>query len=151
MKLMFWGMESPTWVTILLLILTSGLLVYSFNFLMRKTFNLKKDEFVGNRHVNTLHKVIDRWIIVLFIALIFVGAIVDSIRENLGPVFLLQPFVLAFELIFVSQIVRIFMEWKHVENRHVYIARIVELLFYIILLLVGYKYLVMDNILNISI
>jgi len=98
-----------------------------------------------------LHKRINIWLVVIFIGLVFLGIVINVIREPLEPIYLLEPQILVFEFIFVKQLVTIFMQWKHIDNPNVYLFSIVELIFYFTLLLVGFKYFILDNIFNLPI
>lgn len=138
---------SSIWVKIILLILVIGGIVFLFDYSMRKVFNLKKEKN-PDRYINDLHKRINIWLIVIFIGLVFLGIVINAIREPFEPIYLLEPQILVFEFIFVRQLVKIFIEWKHINNPNVYLFSIAELIFYFMLLLVGYKYFILDNILN---
>lgn len=85
--------------------------------------------------MNEQHKKIDWTIRIVFVVAIIVGGIINASRLPLIPILFLEPYFLLFIVIFLTEIVTAFMEWKYAENRNAYIFTVLQLIFMAILLL----------------
>ena len=115
------------WIEILLLFLIPLVLVTIFNVIMRKY--LKVEKIKGNpfNHVNKMHEKNDWIIIISFIIVILTIPLYMPKNSVLERKELLSIIVIAYFII--TEITRVFMEWKYAKNRKVYIFTISKLVF----------------------
>ncbi|WP_200805869.1 DUF4181 domain-containing protein [Desulfonispora thiosulfatigenes] len=110
-------------------------LIFAFEAVMRRYLKVEKRKFFTYNHVNEKHKKIDStirisFLIILFILYIYLVSGPDKI------IWYLQPGVLGFIFLGISEIVRAVMEWKYAVNRNAYIFTISQLIFNIMLLII---------------
>lgn len=128
-----YGVESMVWRKIFLIIGILSLLLFIFDFLMRKYLNLEKGKIFSHNHVNEKHKKID-WIIRISYLIIILMTQLFIIRSNRETIWYLQIWFIMFVYLTTSEMVKAFMEWKYAENRKKYIFTISKLIFTLILL-----------------
>lgn len=69
----YYGVESSFWLKLFLLLVIVGLLLFSFNAIMRKALKVEKRRPILHNHLNPLHRKIDWTIRIIFIIAIIVG------------------------------------------------------------------------------
>ena len=114
--------------TSLILILSIfGLVLFIMNKFLRKWLNVEKKEFFSNQFVNKKHKKIDWTIRITFIVVMLVGFFFNVSENPSKHIWFLQPYILLFGLIFVTELVRIVMEKRYAANKNDYIFTSVQL------------------------
>ena len=115
-------------LTSLILISTIfGLVLFFMNKFLRKWLNVEKKEFFSNNFVNQKHKKIDWTIRITFIVVVLFGFFVNVNENPSKHIWLLQPHILMFGLIVVTELVRIVMEKRYAANKNDYIFTTVQL------------------------
>ena len=104
-----------------------GLVLFFMNKFLRKWLNVEKKEFFSNNFVNQKHKKIDWTIRITFIVVVLFGFFVNVSEDPSSHIWLLQPHILMFGLIFVTELVRIVMEKRYAANKNDYIFTTVQL------------------------
>jgi len=104
-----------------------GLVLFFINKFLRKWLNVEKKEFFSNNFVNQKHKKIDWTIRITFIVVVLFGFFVNVSEDPSRHIWLLQPHILMFGLIFVTELVRIVMEKRYAANKNDYIFTTVQL------------------------
>ncbi|MGE7544359.1 DUF4181 domain-containing protein [Sporosarcina newyorkensis] len=136
--MIYFGVGSSFWPTFFLFLFVVWLLFFSFNAIMRKILKVKKKKLFSDNHMNALHEKIDWTIRIVFIVAIIVGSIVNISRLPSDPILFLEPYILLFALIFITEIVTAIMEWKYSENKNAYILTTSQLVLLAMLLLSMY-------------
>jgi len=104
-----------------------GLVLFFINKFLRKWLNVEKKEFFSNHFVNEKHKKIDRTIRISFIVLILYVFFINVSGNPLKHIWFLQPYILLFGLVIVTELVRIVMEKRYSKNKNDYIFTSVQL------------------------
>ncbi|WP_079527261.1 DUF4181 domain-containing protein [Solibacillus isronensis] len=104
-----------------------GLVLFFMNKFLRKWLNVEKKEFFSNNFVNQKHKKIDWTIRITFIVVVLFGFFVNVNENPSKHIWLLQPHILMFGLIVVTELVRIVMEKRYAANKNDYIFTTVQL------------------------
>lgn len=104
-----------------------GLVLFFMNKFLRKWLNVEKKEFFSNNFVNQKHKKIDWTIRITFIVVVLFVFFVNVSENPSRHIWLLQPHILMFSLIFVTELVRIVMEKRYAANKNDYIFTTVQL------------------------
>ncbi|MEK4532060.1 DUF4181 domain-containing protein [Solibacillus sp. FSL K6-1554] len=104
-----------------------GLVLFFMNKSLRKWLNVEKKEFFSNHFVNEKHKKIDRTIRISFIVLILYVFFINVSGNPLKHIWFLQPYILLFGLVIVTELVRIVMEKRYSKNKNDYIFTSVQL------------------------
>lgn len=104
-----------------------GIVLFFINKFLRKWLNVEKKEFFSNHFVNEKHKKIDRTIRISFIVLILYVFFINVSGNPLKHIWLLQPYILLFGLVIVTELVRIVMEKRYSKNKNDYIFTSVQL------------------------
>lgn len=92
--------------TSLILILSIfGLVLFIMNKFLRKWLNGEKKEFFSNHFVNKKHKKMDWTIRITFIVVMLVGFFFNVSEDPSKHIWFLQPYILLFGLIFVTELV----------------------------------------------
>lgn len=97
------------------------------NKFLRKWLNVEKKEFFSNNFVNKQHKKIDWTIRITFIVVVLFGFFINVSEDPTKHIWLLQPHILIFGLIVVTELVRIVMEKRYAANKNDYIFTTVQL------------------------
>ncbi|WP_041865730.1 DUF4181 domain-containing protein [Solibacillus silvestris] len=104
-----------------------GLVLFFINKFLRKWLNVERKEFFSNHFVNEKHKKIDRTIRISFIVLILYVFFINVSGNPLKHIWFLQPYILLFGLVIVTELVRIVMEKRYSKNKNDYIFTSVQL------------------------
>ncbi len=128
-----YGVEPMFWRKLFFVIGILSLLLFSFDFLMRKHLNLEKGKIFSYNHVNDKHKKID-WTIRISYLIIILITLLFTIKSNGETIWYLQIWFIMFVYLTTAEMVKAFMEWKYAENRKKYIFTISKLIFTLILL-----------------
>lgn len=104
-----------------------GLVLFFMNKFLRKWLNVEKKEFFSNHFVNEKHKKIDRTIRISFIVLILYVFFINVSGNPLKHIWFLQPYILLFGLVIVTELVRIVMEKRYSKNKNDYIFTSLQL------------------------
>lgn len=111
------------------------LLFHIFGTVMRKWLRVEKKKRFSHNHVNDQHSKIDWSIRIVFMVIIFVGTFINATRDPVEKIWFLEPWYLLFGLIFLSESVRVFMEWKYAENKNAFIFTLSQLVFSMIVVI----------------
>ncbi|SMB86111.1 protein of unknown function [Desulfonispora thiosulfatigenes DSM 11270] len=130
-----YGVDPLFWLKLFFVLAIFTSLIFAFEAVMRRYLKVEKRKFFTYNHVNEKHKKIDStirisFLIILFILYIYLVSGPDKI------IWYLQPGVLGFIFLGISEIVRAVMEWKYAVNRNAYIFTISQLIFNIMLLII---------------
>ncbi|KPL60297.1 DUF4181 domain-containing protein [Rossellomorea vietnamensis] len=113
-----------------------ALLIFLFNAGMRKILNVKRKKRFSYNHVNAHHKKLDWMIRFTFLILIVIGGIYNASNlDQEGRVWYLEPHMLIFGFVLVSETVRAFFEKRHSANPNDYKFTLSQLAFLSITLL----------------
>ena len=104
-----------------------GIVLFFINKFLRKWLNVEKREFFSNHFVNEKHKKIDWTIRISFIVLILFVFFINVSGNPLKHIWILQPYILLFGLVIVTELVRIVMEKRYAANKNDYIFTAVQL------------------------
>ena len=124
---------------LILLLFVFGLILFFINKALRKRLNVEKRKFFSYGHVNEKHKKIDWSIRTVYIVLLFIGFFINVTRGPLQTIWFLEPYVLIFSLVFISEIVRIIMEKRYAENRNDYIFTTIQLVILSLIVLIFFS------------
>ena len=106
--------------------------------------NVEKKKIFSYNHVNDTHKKIDRIIRITFIIFLFIGLFINFGRDPLRPIWFLEPHIMIFALIMVTEIVTIIMEKRYAENKNDYIFSTIQLVVVSIFILLAYFLVLKD-------
>ncbi|MUV38736.1 hypothetical protein JNUCC1_02607 [Lentibacillus sp. JNUCC-1] len=95
-----YGIDSSFWLKLLFILVLVGVLLYSFNAIMRRVLKVEKRKLFSLDHVNSLHKKMDWTIRMTFIVLLIFGGIINILRQP-EPILILQPYILMIMLVFL--------------------------------------------------
>ena len=104
-----------------------GIVLFFINKFLRKWLNVEKKEFFSNHFVNEKHKKIDWTIRISFIVLILFVFFINVSGNPLKHIWILQPYILLFGLVIVTELVRIVMEKRYSKNKNDYIFTSLQL------------------------
>lgn len=131
-----YGVDSAFWLKFFLFMLVLSLVMFLFGVVARRMLKVKRKKLFSHNHLNDTHKKIDWTIRITFIVAIIIGGIINISRFPLRPILYLEPYFLGILLVYLSEIVRAVMEWKHAENRNDYIFTIAQLIFITFILII---------------
>ncbi|SDJ09065.1 DUF4181 domain-containing protein [Salimicrobium halophilum] len=107
-----------------------------FDTAMRKLLNVEKKSLFPTDYLSDTHRKVEWTLRAIFIVTLLVGVLIAGTTPS-GQVFwLLEPYVLVFLFVLVTQLGRAFMEWKHAENRNDYIFTLSQVAFLSVLVIV---------------
>ncbi len=106
--------EFDWWKFILFMILI-GLFLAGIDRLMRKVFKVEKRKSFSHNHLNEQHKKWD-WTLRIVVFSLMVVSLFINVSRDMSDSWYLAPWTLIFLLIFLSEGLRAFMEWKHASN-----------------------------------
>lgn len=117
-----YGVKSTFWLQLFILLATFAVLIFLIYFLLRKLFRIerKEDKYYASTFMNPFHKKLDRTTRVVFMVLMFIGYVINVSRLPEEPLWYWQPWYFLFVMIFTTECLRVFMQWKHVANRKIY-------------------------------
>lgn len=129
-----YGIESSFWLKLMLVLGVYCALMFLFNAIIQKWLGVERPKAFSHNHVNAKHSKIDWSIRGVFIVLILIGAFVNATRLPQDTYWFLQPWVLLFALIAISEIARAVMEKKYAKNPKAYLFTLFQLSFMLILI-----------------
>src|SRR5690606_32066859 len=109
------------WLKLVLLLTIISLLIFIFNFIMRKWLKVDKKPSFFISYVNDKHKKIHRLILVAFLIILTIGFMINVTRHPMESVWFLEPYILVFFFFVTSEIARATMERKYAPNKKDYI------------------------------
>src|SRR5699024_11744290 len=110
------------WFKLVGIALMVGFSIYLFEKLVRSFYRLEKRKVFSYGYINDKHKKID-WIArIVFIICMLIGVFINGVRDFEDRLIFLEPYFLLISLVFITEMIRIYMEWKYVENRNAYKA-----------------------------
>lgn len=119
---------SEVFTKLILVLSIFGLFLFLINKFFRKWLNVEKKKFFSYNYVNDKHKKIDWTIRIIFIFFLFFSFFINVNREPLKHIWYLEPHILLFVVIIVTEIVRVIMEKKYAENKNDYIFSAIQLM-----------------------
>ena len=130
-----YALESIFWIKLIVFMGILSLITFVFNTVMRRYLKVEKRKAFSYNHVNEKHKKID-WIIRISFVIILTTTHFFIARNLNESIWYFENWFLLLVFIVVSEMVRIFMEWKYTENRKAYIFTISQLIFTLTILVV---------------
>ena len=130
-----YALESIFWIKLIVFMGILSLITFVFNTVMRRYLKVEKRKAFSYNHVNEKHKKID-WIIRISFVIILTTTYFFIARNLNESIWYFENWFLLLVFIVVSEMVRIFMEWKYTENRKAYIFTISQLIFTLTILVV---------------
>lgn len=121
----------------ILLLFALWLIIFLFDEVMRRLLKVERRKLFSYNHVNSRHKKIDWGFRIAAIIWIVVGGFVNIARYP-STILFLEPYFILLIMIFLTEFVRIRMEWKYAENRNAYLLTLLQLIFIAIVLSVLY-------------
>ncbi|MDQ0272242.1 DUF4181 domain-containing protein [Cytobacillus purgationiresistens] len=129
-----YGVEPIFGLKFIIILVTVGLILFSFSVVLRKWLKVEKKATFSYNHLNAQHRKID-WIIrITTMVLIILGFFINMTRDF----WFLETYFILFIFIIASETARATMEWKYAANRNEFIFTIVQLAFSVILLVLLY-------------
>ncbi|WP_052124095.1 DUF4181 domain-containing protein [Ureibacillus manganicus] len=120
------------------------ILIIIINEVVSRWLGVKKKSLFSYQHVNDRHKKIEWAIRITFIIFIVIGTFVNIHREPSETLWFLETWNILIVFIVIVDLLQAFMEWKYVENKKVYISTLIQLGFFVVLLLLLFV-LIMNN------
>lgn len=118
--------------TILIPLLILALLLvasYAFEYVMKKLLKVEREKWPSYNHVNDLHRKID-WIIRIVSSIfVFIAFYYYGNTDTPLAFWPFQPLTIFILLLFISESVRAFMEWKYAENPRTYLLTLSSMIF----------------------
>lgn len=111
------------------------LILFLFGEMTRRLLKVERKKMFSHNHVNARHKKIDWGFRIAAIILIVVGGFVNIARYP-STILFFETYFLLFVMIFLTESVRIWMEWRYAENRNAYLLSLIQLIFIAIVLIV---------------
>lgn len=122
-----YGFEPMFWIKLIVVLVVFMLVLIIFNRVMRKWLKVEKKKAFTYNYVNKKHEKIDWTLRIIFIAAIVLGSFINIERNE--SLWYLEAWFIMFCLIFLTEAVRIFMEWRHAENKNDYLFTLSQLVF----------------------
>lgn len=129
--------ETIFWIKLIIVLAILSLIMFIFNYLMKKYLKVEKRKTFSYNHVNEKHKKIDWVIRISFIIVMLITSFYQSRNIN-GVNWYFEFWFVILMFLTTSEMVRAFMEWKYSENRKEYIFTISQLIFILALLGVSF-------------
>lgn len=120
-------------IKLILLIITYLLLTYLFSYFVRKYLAIEKREGFFRKYINSKHKKMEQVVTGISIAILLMIYFCDTRILN-GVESSIKIFYTLFTNIIVTEVIRIFMEWKYSTNRKEYILTLSELIFNLLII-----------------
>ena len=111
------------------------ILIIIINDVVSKLLGVEKKSLFSYQHVNDRHKKIEWVIRITFILFIVIGTYINIQREHSESLWFLETWNILIVFIIIVDLLQAFMEWKYVENKKVYISTLIQLGFFVVLLL----------------
>ena len=122
-----YGIEPMFWVKLIVVLVVFMLVLMIFNRVMRKWLKVEKKKAFSYNYVNNKHEKIDWTLRIIFLAAILLGNFINIERNE--RLWYLEIWFLMFGLIFLTETVRAFMEWRYAENKRDYLFTVSQLAF----------------------
>lgn len=120
-------------IRLILLIIIYLLSTYLFSYSMRRYLKIEKREGFFRKYVNSKHKKMEHVVTGISIAILLIIYFNDS-RALSGVESSFKIFYTLFTSIIVTEVIRVFMEWKYSTNRREYILTLSELIFNLVII-----------------
>jgi hypothetical protein len=124
-----YGLESDFWLKLAALLLIYSLLLFLLNILLRKWLKVERKKFFSYNHINEKHKKMDWKIRLTFLIVLLIGFFINISRETGDQILFLQPYILLFIFLVVSETARAVMEKKYAKNKNDYVFTVSQLVF----------------------
>lgn len=121
---------------LILLLTVFGLLVFTFNFVMRKWLKVDKKPSFFITYVNDKHKKIHNFILFVFLVAMLIGFMINVSKPPMEYVWFLQPHIFLFLFFVTTDIARAIMERKYAPNKNDYILTVSEIVFMCIIFII---------------
>ncbi len=121
------------WLTLLLFLIVVVLLIVVFDWILRKLFKVERLKYFSYNHINEQHKKIDMTIRFVFTIVIITSTLVKIYGSSLD-IWYLEVWFLIILFIIATEATRAVMEWKYEKNRNAFIVTIIEIVFYVFLI-----------------
>jgi uncharacterized membrane protein YfcA len=124
-----YGIESDFWLRLASILLLYSLLLFFLNLLLRKWLNVKRKKFFSYNHINEKHKKVDWMIRITFMIALLIGYFINITRSPEEQITFLQPYILIFIFLVVSETARAIMERRYAENKNDYVFTVSQMVF----------------------
>ncbi|WLR61902.1 DUF4181 domain-containing protein [Guptibacillus hwajinpoensis] len=111
-----------------------GVVLFSFNAIMRRLLKVEKKKLFSNNYLNDTHKKVDQSMRVTVIILLIISYLYNVTRPSTEWVWFWQPWFLMCLMVIITELTTALMEWKYATNRKDYLLTISQLLFFIIVM-----------------
>lgn len=122
-----YGIEPIFWIKLIVVLGVFLLVLMIFNMILRKWLKVEKKKFFSYNYVNKKHEKIDWTLRIIFIAALIISNFINIERNE--SLWYLETWFIMFSLIFFTEAVRVFMEWRHAENKNDYLFTLSQLVF----------------------
>lgn len=112
-----YGVDQGFWLKLIILITILGLIIFSFNAIMRTLLKVEKKKLFSNTHINETHKKVDWSIRITVIVFMIFGFLYNVTRAPTEWVWYLESWFLLCLMLVISESVTAYMEWKYGTNR----------------------------------
>ncbi|MFC4023675.1 DUF4181 domain-containing protein [Oceanobacillus longus] len=119
---------------------TLSLILFIFNWIMRKLLNVERQKWFSNHYVNDTHKKYDKRIRVISVIAYLIAMfylIADS--SNFGMETSWYLFVVGMVIMAVQELIRAYMEWKYLKDKNNYLFTLIQLIFIIATVVVVFR------------
>ena len=131
--------EPIFWIKLFSVVGIFLLISFVFNTIMRKYLKVDKRKTFSYNHVNEKHKKIDWAIRIITIIAMIVLTFIGTYKHNNEGLWGFVPSISIFVSIAITEMVRVFMEWKYSANPKAYIFTLSQLLFLMVLFWITIK------------
>ena len=118
---------------ILLLFVLLFIVLTLFNYVTRKLLHVERPRSFSYNYVNPTHKKIDWWLRGIFTVLFVIVFYIVTTTDDVANFWRFIIFGVVITFLFVTELLRAFMEWKHADNQRAFLATLIELAFVIII------------------
>ncbi|KHF39646.1 DUF4181 domain-containing protein [Halalkalibacter okhensis] len=133
LNILWYGVEPMFWYKLIILILFVILLIIVFRVVIRTILRLEKGELNAYDFINGNHKKIHRIITSVTILWLILGYMINIQKDYMDELLLFKPGYILMISTGLLGLTRVYMEWKYVENKKLYVFTLSQLVFYIIL------------------
>ena len=125
---------------IVTLIVTLSLIIFIFNWIIRKLLNVERLKLFSNNYVNDTHKKYDIRIRVISVIGYMIAAFYFfSDSSDIGMNTAWYLFIIGMVFLVVQELIRAYMEWKYLKGKNDYLFTLIQLIFIIALVIVVFR------------
>lgn len=135
------GSDNHLILNLVILIVTFSLIIFIFNWIIRRLLNVEHPKFFSNNYVNDKHKKYDKRIGVIS----FIGYMTASFylifnsTEDFEITNAWYLFIIGTAFLIVQELMRAYMEWKYLKGKNDYLFTLIQLIFITAIIIIVLK------------